>query len=118
MDVTGLYGLTAFARRLDERRIAFAYKWQPQPQPQRLLDLVDRLYPPAGCNGNRSGPIQPLRRSRWMPRALSETPAAVTQTARRRAEGVDADVALASCDLLARSMPSPAAARTAGGAGR
>ncbi|MBT2446220.1 STAS domain-containing protein [Streptomyces sp. ISL-43] len=62
MDVTGLHALTAFVRRLDGRGIAFfAYNWQPQPR--RLLDLIDALYPPADRNGNRSGPTQLLRRS-------------------------------------------------------
>lgn len=34
-----------------------------QPQPRRLLDLTDALYPSARRNGNRSGPTQLLRRS-------------------------------------------------------
>ncbi|CAM5621400.1 STAS domain-containing protein [Streptomyces avidinii] len=60
MDVTGLHGLTAFARRLGARGIAFfAYNWQPQPR--NLMDLVDRLYPPAGHDRNR--PTHLLRRS-------------------------------------------------------
>ncbi|MCX5174519.1 STAS domain-containing protein [Streptomyces virginiae] len=60
MDVTGLDGLTAFARRLGARGIAFfAYNWQPQPR--HLMDLVDRLYPPAGRE--RNCPTHLLRRS-------------------------------------------------------
>ncbi|KPI21394.1 hypothetical protein OV450_7640, partial [Actinobacteria bacterium OV450] len=39
-------GLLDFVHRLGERGIAFiAYNWQPQPR--RLLDLIDDLYPPA-----------------------------------------------------------------------
>ncbi|MFE1878099.1 STAS domain-containing protein [Streptomyces sp. NPDC059496] len=54
MDVIGLDGLLDFADRLDGRGIAFfAYNWQPQPS--RLLDLVDALYPPAGTKGGRTG---------------------------------------------------------------
>ncbi|MFE2586011.1 STAS domain-containing protein [Streptomyces sp. NPDC059378] len=50
IDVTGLRALLEFARRLDGRAIAFfAYNWQPQPR--RLMDLIDALYPPAGMNG-------------------------------------------------------------------
>ncbi|WP_329201750.1 MULTISPECIES: STAS domain-containing protein [unclassified Streptomyces] len=58
LDVVGLRDLTAFVRRFDGRGIAFfAYNWQPQPR--RLLDLVDGLYPTAG---NRA-PARLLRRS-------------------------------------------------------
>ncbi|MFI7355910.1 STAS domain-containing protein [Streptomyces avidinii] len=60
MDVTGLHGLTSFARRLGARGTAFfAYNWQPQPR--HLMDLVDRLCPPAGHD--RNGPTHLLRRS-------------------------------------------------------
>ncbi|MCX4804650.1 hypothetical protein OG594_24035 [Streptomyces sp. NBC_01214] len=34
-----------------------------QPQPYRLLDIVDALYPPTGAKGIRSGPTGLLRRS-------------------------------------------------------
>lgn len=62
MDVTGLRGLTAFVRRLNGRRIAFfAYNWQPQPR--RLLDLIDALYLPTDRDGHHSRPTQLLRRS-------------------------------------------------------
>ncbi|MFE5717886.1 STAS domain-containing protein [Streptomyces erythrochromogenes] len=63
MDVSGLDGLIAFADRLEGRGIRFfAYNWQPQPS--RLLDLVDALFPPpAGTKGIRGGPIGLLRRS-------------------------------------------------------
>ncbi|MFE5524361.1 STAS domain-containing protein [Streptomyces virginiae] len=62
MDVTGLNGLIDFADRLDRRGIRFfAYNWQPQPY--RLLDLVDTLYPPTRAKGIRGGPTGPLRRS-------------------------------------------------------
>ncbi len=58
MDVVGLHGLTAFARRLNERGTAFfAYDWQPQPL--RLMDLVDGFHP----KGDRSGPTGLLRRA-------------------------------------------------------
>ncbi|WP_314245448.1 STAS domain-containing protein [Streptomyces kutzneri] len=62
IDVTGLRGLLAFVRRLDGRGIAFfAYNWQPQPR--RLLDLLDSLYPPADINGSpRCAPTSILRR--------------------------------------------------------
>ncbi|MFJ3842031.1 STAS domain-containing protein [Streptomyces sp. NPDC090054] len=61
MDVTGLYGLTTFVRRLDARGIAFfAYNWQPQPL--RLMDLVDGFHQPAGRKGT-GGPTRLLRRS-------------------------------------------------------
>lgn len=62
IDVTGLHGLLAFARRLDGRGIAFfAYNWQPQPR--RLLDLIDSLYPPTHVNGKpRRAPTSILRR--------------------------------------------------------
>ncbi|MCY0962909.1 hypothetical protein [Streptomyces sp. H27-H5] len=57
MDVVGLHGPTTFARRLNGREIAFfAYDWQPQPL--RLMDLVDCLYP----KGDRGGPTGLLRR--------------------------------------------------------
>ncbi|MGW1942403.1 STAS domain-containing protein [Streptomyces goshikiensis] len=62
MDVTGLNGLIAFVDRLDCRGIRFyAYNWQPQPY--RLLDLVDALSPPTGAKGTRGGPTALLRRS-------------------------------------------------------
>ncbi|MFG2713410.1 STAS domain-containing protein [Streptomyces goshikiensis] len=62
MDVTGLHGLTASVHRLNARGVAFfAYNWQPQPR--RLMDLVDGLHPRAGRNGNRHGPTQLLRDS-------------------------------------------------------
>ncbi|MFE5864207.1 hypothetical protein ACFQ77_27210 [Streptomyces virginiae] len=62
MDVTGLNGLIDFADRLDRRGIRFfAYNWQPQPS--RLLDLIDTLYPPTRAKGIRGGPTGPLRRS-------------------------------------------------------
>ncbi|MFF8265213.1 STAS domain-containing protein [Streptomyces virginiae] len=62
MDVTGLHGLTAFAHRLGARGIAlFAYNWQPQPL--RLMNLIDSLYPPADRNGDHDGPTRLLRRS-------------------------------------------------------
>ncbi|WP_331732572.1 STAS domain-containing protein (plasmid) [Streptomyces avidinii] len=62
MDVTGLHGLTAFAHRLGIRGIAFfAYNWQPQPL--RLMNLIDSLYQPADRNGNHGGATQLLRRS-------------------------------------------------------
>ncbi|MFG2484977.1 STAS domain-containing protein [Streptomyces virginiae] len=67
MDVTGLNALIDFADRLDRldrldrRGIAFfAYNWQPQPL--RLLDLTDALYPPPRRTENR-GPTRLLRRS-------------------------------------------------------
>ncbi|WP_328792985.1 MULTISPECIES: STAS domain-containing protein [unclassified Streptomyces] len=62
IDVTGLRGLLEFVRRLDGRGIAFfADNWQPQPR--RLLDLLDSLYPPADINGNpRCAPTSILRR--------------------------------------------------------
>ncbi|MFJ6496101.1 STAS domain-containing protein [Streptomyces virginiae] len=62
IDVTGLRGLLEFVRRLDGRGIAFfADNWQPQPR--RLLDLLDSLYPPADFNGNpRCAPTSILRR--------------------------------------------------------
>lgn len=60
MDVTGLNSLIDFADRLDRRGIAFfAYNWPPQPQ--RLLDHIDALYPPPGT-GIRV-PTRLLRRS-------------------------------------------------------
>ncbi|MFJ9598033.1 anti-sigma factor antagonist [Streptomyces virginiae] len=56
LDVVGLHALLDLVRRLDERGIAFfAYSWQPQPR--RLLDLVDGLYPQAG----RGSPTRMLR---------------------------------------------------------
>ncbi|MGW7030483.1 STAS domain-containing protein [Streptomyces xanthophaeus] len=62
MDVTGLLGLTACAHRLATRGIALvAYNWQPQPL--RLMNLIDSLYPPAGHNANHGGPTHLLRRS-------------------------------------------------------
>ncbi|MFE5720589.1 STAS domain-containing protein [Streptomyces erythrochromogenes] len=62
MDVSGLDGLIDFADRLEGRGIRFfAYNWQPQPS--RLLDLVDALYPPTGATGIRGGPTGLLRRS-------------------------------------------------------
>nr|WP_211118420.1 hypothetical protein [Streptomyces sp. RLB1-33] len=43
-----------------------------------------------------------IRESRWIPPVLSEMLAAVTHSVGSRpAEGVDAEVALAACDLLA-----------------
>ncbi|MGW6410464.1 STAS domain-containing protein [Streptomyces vinaceus] len=62
IDVTGLRGLLGFARRIDGRGIAFfAYNWQPQPR--RLLDLIDALYPPTDMNGKpRCAPTGILRR--------------------------------------------------------
>ncbi|MGW7317746.1 STAS domain-containing protein [Streptomyces sp. NPDC054865] len=60
MDITGLHALTAFARHLDTRGISFfAYDWQPQPL--RLMDLIDGLYPHLGRT--RSAPTALLRRS-------------------------------------------------------
>ncbi|MFJ3963218.1 STAS domain-containing protein [Streptomyces sp. NPDC090036] len=60
MDVTGLHGLIALAHRLGTSGIAFfAYNWQPQPL--RLINLIDSLYPPA--DRNHGGPTQLLRRS-------------------------------------------------------
>ncbi|MFF0549697.1 STAS domain-containing protein [Streptomyces sp. NPDC004311] len=57
LDVVGLHGLLDLARRLDERGIAFfAYNWQPQPR--RLLDLIDSLIPSA----DRRRPTRLLRR--------------------------------------------------------
>ncbi|MFJ9598262.1 anti-sigma factor antagonist [Streptomyces virginiae] len=57
LDVVGLHGLLNLTRRLAERGIAFfAYNWQPQPR--RLLDLIDGLHPPAG----RDSPTRLLRR--------------------------------------------------------
>ncbi|MFI1660439.1 STAS domain-containing protein [Streptomyces sp. NPDC020472] len=45
LDVAGLHGLLDFAYSLDKRGITFfAYNWQPQPR--RLLDLLDDRYPP------------------------------------------------------------------------
>ncbi|THA78697.1 STAS domain-containing protein [Streptomyces sp. A0592] len=45
-DVTGLHGLVTLAGRLHRWRIAFfTYGWQPQPL--RLLDLVDSTHQPA-----------------------------------------------------------------------
>lgn len=62
MDHTGLDGLIAFFGRLDVCGIAFfAYDWQPQPR--RLLDLIDAMYPPTGTKGIRGGPTGLLRRS-------------------------------------------------------
>ncbi|MET9572943.1 STAS domain-containing protein [Streptomyces virginiae] len=63
IDVTGLDGLLEFARRLNGRGIAFfAYNWQPQPR--RLLDLIDGLYPPPDINGKpRCTSTSLLRRS-------------------------------------------------------
>ncbi|MFB6477419.1 STAS domain-containing protein [Streptomyces virginiae] len=44
LDVTGLHALVDLALRLDARGVAlFAFGWQAQPQ--RLLDIVDSLYP-------------------------------------------------------------------------
>ncbi|MGW7342697.1 STAS domain-containing protein [Streptomyces sp. NPDC054854] len=61
MDVTGLYGLTVFVRRLDARGIAFfAYNWQPRPL--SLMGLVDGFHPTDGRKGT-TGPTRLLRRS-------------------------------------------------------
>lgn len=58
LDLAGLHALLDLAHRLDARGIAFfAYDWQPQPR--RLLDLVDELYPPDGARGR---PTRLLRR--------------------------------------------------------
>ncbi|MGW7439743.1 STAS domain-containing protein [Streptomyces sp. NPDC054849] len=44
LDVTGLHALHDLASRLHERGLAFfAFGWQAQPQ--RLLDIIDTLYP-------------------------------------------------------------------------
>ncbi|MET9324847.1 STAS domain-containing protein [Streptomyces sp. NPDC003038] len=63
LDVVGLRGLIDFVRRLDTRGIAFfAYNWQPQPR--RLVDLIDGLHPPTDLNGKPGGvATQLLRRS-------------------------------------------------------
>ncbi|MCB5163984.1 STAS domain-containing protein [Streptomyces bambusae] len=46
LDLMGLHRLLDFVRGLDARGITvFAYNWQPQPR--RLLSLVEELYPPA-----------------------------------------------------------------------
>ncbi|MFJ9825016.1 STAS domain-containing protein [Streptomyces sp. NPDC101160] len=50
LDVAGLHTLLDLALRLHARGIAFfTYNWQPQPR--RLLDLVDELYPPDDTRG-------------------------------------------------------------------
>ncbi|HSX98464.1 MAG TPA: STAS domain-containing protein [Streptomyces sp.] len=62
LDVSGLHGLIAFVRRLDQRGVAFfAYNWQPEPL--RLLDLVDDLAVPIGRAGDRGTPTELLRQS-------------------------------------------------------
>ncbi|MET9700846.1 STAS domain-containing protein [Streptomyces sp. NPDC006529] len=62
LDVAGLHGLLGFVHRLDGRSIAFfTYDWQPQPL--RLLDLIDSLHPSPGDHGSRGAPTEPLRRS-------------------------------------------------------
>ncbi|MGW7312899.1 STAS domain-containing protein [Streptomyces sp. NPDC054854] len=59
MDVMGLHALIAFVHRLGARGIAFfAYDWQPEPL--RLMDLVDGLQHPGRT---RSAPTALLRRS-------------------------------------------------------
>ncbi|MFG2712096.1 STAS domain-containing protein [Streptomyces goshikiensis] len=63
LDVVGLHALIDFAHRLDDGGIAFfTYNWQPQPH--RLLNLVDGLDAPTTRSGRPSrGPTQLLRRS-------------------------------------------------------
>ncbi|MFD7261695.1 STAS domain-containing protein [Streptomyces sp. NPDC059874] len=62
MDVTGMHRLLDLARRAGERGIAFlAYNWRPQPR--RLLDLVDSLYPPERTGKPRTGPTSLLSRT-------------------------------------------------------
>ncbi|MGW6858391.1 STAS domain-containing protein [Streptomyces xanthophaeus] len=62
MDVTGLHGLTVFVRRLSARDILFfAYNWQPQPL--RLMDLVDGLYRGTGRATEQGAPTALLRRA-------------------------------------------------------
>ncbi|MGW2586351.1 STAS domain-containing protein [Streptomyces virginiae] len=79
LDVSGLNALIGFVRRLDARGIAFfAYNWQPQPR--RLMNLIDGLYPPAGRNRQpRREPTRLLRRSLQdsvtAPRATGAAPA-------------------------------------------
>ncbi|MFJ6782857.1 STAS domain-containing protein [Streptomyces yangpuensis] len=58
LDVAGLHGLLDFAHCLNARGIAFfAYNWRPQPR--RLLDLTDDLYPHTDRGGR---PTRLLRR--------------------------------------------------------
>ncbi|MEU7072424.1 STAS domain-containing protein [Streptomyces narbonensis] len=73
LDVAGLSALLGFVRRLDARGIAvFTYNWQPEPR--RLLHLIDGRYPPA--DGSR--PIRMLHCLRGSPSAARATGAART----------------------------------------
>ncbi|MFJ5135988.1 anti-sigma factor antagonist [Streptomyces sp. NPDC088707] len=60
IDVVGLYALVDFARRLHRRGIAFfTFNWQPQPR--RLLDVVDELCPAPDGHGRPTRLLRSLQ---------------------------------------------------------